>query len=398
VVALLAFSAGVTLALFVRSLRAEASPEARRAIEQLSPVERQQLLRRQERFDELPAEEQQRLRQLHDALSRDPQSDALRTTLREYHEWVLTLSHTQRAELLKLRDATPQRLERVRQLQLDHPPHLRSEDRAALLAWLEKHLQPQLPQRVQFWLRSGGRYSKYRLLWTVYNVWSRGPRSDDDLTIPTPAEQELLGQLSPEAQRQWRRATTPEEKKVLLAAWAMQTIRGMSRGEMPPLPASREALAEFFEKELKPSEREELLALPTRERELRLIWYYLRAHPPDRGSDDNPPRGPFFPPDFGRGEGGPGSGFRPGHGGERSPGGGPGGPPRGGFPGSGGGPAGQRPPATDSGAPAATDSKPPAESDGTSAPSTGTGAQGAGGPEGAGRGRIHFRPTRPSDQ
>ncbi len=406
VVALLAFSAGVTLALFVRTLRADPYPEVRQTIAALSPVERQQLLRLQERFHELPADEQRRLRQLHDALAHDPQEEALRETLRAYHEWVLTLSHTQRAELLKRRDDTAQRLELVRQLQFDHPPHLRSEDRRALVAWLEKHFEPQLPQRAQAWLRAGGRYGSFRLLWTIYNVWSRGPRNDDGLAIRPETEQELLSQLSAEAQRQWRRANTPEEKKLLVAAWAMQIIRRMSRGEIPPLPASREALAEFFEKELKPSEREELLALPTREREQRLIWYYLRAHPPDRGPDDSGPRGPFFPLlDFGRGDGAPGGapgggpgGGRAGHGSER-PGFGPsGGPPRSGPP---SGPSGQRPQGTGGPAPAATSQETEqSPAAGHAPPGGAAGNRPAGGAASGpgGRGRTNFRPPRPSDQ
>ncbi len=74
----------------------------RQRVARLDGDEQQELLRKFERFSTLPAEEQQRLRALEAAISREPRADELQHVLKRYHEWLKTLSSSQRAQLADL--------------------------------------------------------------------------------------------------------------------------------------------------------------------------------------------------------------------------------------------------------------------------------------------------------
>ena len=71
--------------------------EARRAkIAAMDPAQQQDLLRKLERFEALPEAEQQRLRELQAAIDADPNAERLLIVLERYHEWLKTITNSQR--------------------------------------------------------------------------------------------------------------------------------------------------------------------------------------------------------------------------------------------------------------------------------------------------------------
>ena len=73
--------------------------ERRAAIVNLSPAEKQQLLKKQERFIRLPAEQQARIRRLYQDLQDDPRGEELRGVLVRYSAWLKTLTTFEQASL-----------------------------------------------------------------------------------------------------------------------------------------------------------------------------------------------------------------------------------------------------------------------------------------------------------
>jgi len=98
----------------VASAAEETMHERRAQLEQMTDAEKTRLLQKKRRFDELSSQEQDRLRQLYQDLSADPQCERLRGVLERYSEWLKTLTPVERAEIAKL--SAEQRLARVRKL------------------------------------------------------------------------------------------------------------------------------------------------------------------------------------------------------------------------------------------------------------------------------------------
>ncbi|NQT36529.1 MAG: hypothetical protein HQ581_03515 [Planctomycetes bacterium] len=106
--------------------------QRRERIEAMGPESRAELARRWERFGRLPAEEQARLRSIHEQIAGDAHADQLRQVVNHYGHWVGTLPAYVRGELSQGDPA--ERIPRIRQLlrlREDHPgltggPHVES--------------------------------------------------------------------------------------------------------------------------------------------------------------------------------------------------------------------------------------------------------------------------------
>ena len=86
-----------------RSARAiDALAERRQQIESLSADQKEELRVKFAKFEALSSDEQEQLRRLHEQLDSDPQGNQLRRTLARYHEWLKSLSPSDRADLLVL--------------------------------------------------------------------------------------------------------------------------------------------------------------------------------------------------------------------------------------------------------------------------------------------------------
>src|SRR4051812_25212390 len=68
----------------------------------MSPAEKAELARRQKRFEELPAAERERVKQLQQDLAVRPDADELVDIMTRYNEWLKTLSANQLADLRQM--------------------------------------------------------------------------------------------------------------------------------------------------------------------------------------------------------------------------------------------------------------------------------------------------------
>lgn len=312
---------------------AYADPPTRESLESLSAEEKKTLLEKKVRFDSLPTEEQNRLRELNTAITSSAHSQQLHNTLDRYHEWLKSLTTKQRADLLEL--PADKRIERIKELMQEQErsrlrdlggKQLPELDIDAIFDWLdefmkqheEKYLE-RLPEDYRKKLLDQEEVSRRRSL--MRGIIMRGPRND----FPMPMREDfdrLLPTLSAATRAALESAKTPDEKQQLARQWIFSA---MISKVLPA--ASEEDLRKVFN-ELPPDQRERLERKSPEEVKRELTWRFHWKQWPGREGRE--------------GWRGPGSGFGPGP----RPGGGPGGgPPGQGGPGGSGGPGrgGDRP-------------------------------------------------------
>ena len=250
--------------------------ERRKAIEQMTPAEKEDLRRRQKQFSELPLAEQERLRKLHRELEKDPDGKALQAVMGRYHEWCKQVSRLQRDDLLML---TPEkRIAKIQELLADENANkktrdeyrLPSEDLEAIVAWLEEHLNSRLaalPEdtRVKFLSLAPGQRRA-----SIGGMLRQRPPGSPRLFEPTAEEIENLRQrLSTESQAKLARRESHEAKRELLLdwwnGWIAQAVRDAQRKYFDSLlaevPNLDQELVKFFEG-LPVKERNSLLERP----------------------------------------------------------------------------------------------------------------------------------------
>lgn len=291
----------------VGTTRADDAAEARRGwIEKMSPEEKEQLRRRQQRFAELDPAEQERLRRLHQQLQRDPNATQLRRVMQGYCRWFSALPPYRQAELLELEPA--ERVKRIKQLRAEEAQRegsrLPRKDMEGLFRWMEQYVAKHeddilksLPEPVRKGMANldSGR----RRRWLGGIMWQRGQSGppgkpplmgDDDL-------KDLKSNLSDDARKRLD-AESPEKQWQIIAGWVRSAFRHPTgarrfRGGPPPKDL-QEKLDHFFEHELGDEERDRLLSLPGDEMQRELWRMYLgRFKPPD--SPIHRPRGPMPP-------------------------------------------------------------------------------------------------------
>jgi hypothetical protein len=295
------------------ALRAEDLADRRLAIARMSPVDQQELLRKQERFLALPAEEQERLRQFQAVIDADPQASRLRSVLVGYHEWLKTLSPSERYGLAEMPPAD--RVERIKQImrrqELERQRELlTSSDKREIVRWLEdivwqhrdrliKEMPPDARKR---FLKESQEEQRRRLPYAAMRSRRDAPQREqvDEKDI-----ERLSRQLSAKAKDELAKQPSLQEKRKLVGGWISTAMfdrsrfgRGSRRPSMPP----EADLVRFFQEELPARDRDELMGLPSdeaRERLVRLYWQRERGESMLRGG----PR-----PDGPRRDGRPGEG------------------------------------------------------------------------------------------
>jgi hypothetical protein len=335
-----ASAAALFVACCLLTRAAAADPAAQ--IASLSAEQKEELLRKKERFDSLPPAEQDRLRELHKSLASSANAQGLSGVMDRYCEWLKTLTSAQRAELRDL--PVDKRIARIKELLQqqagqrfqEYAGSLPAEDREAIYRWLEDFVvrnQDEITNQLTFDMKrrlndAPDEEARKRML--IMGFQYRRP--DSQMPMPTQEDfGELLASLSPATRKKLDEAKTPEEKQ----ARARELVRAAIFSRVFP-PVSDEELRKFYVS-LPADARDRLEGLDPEQttRELRRMYYYERFR--DRGGPWG--GGPWT------GFGGPrpgGPGFREGE--PREGGGGPGrfGPRRDGQPGS-GPPGGFRP-------------------------------------------------------
>jgi hypothetical protein len=314
VTSLLVSGLAVATVLSVASAAAAADDMASRRLQvsQMTPAEQQELLRKQEQFAALPLEEQDRLRALQAAIDTDAHADRLRQVLKNYHEWLKTLSPAERAELAEL--APEDRVKRIKQLQQRQrvarqeaqlAEVLSVKDMQAIIRWTENILWEhrdkvleQLPPEWRKRLEKEDQQKQRRQLLLAASFSSR--RSGlHPLALVKPADiEELTARLSDPAKQELAKATDLAEQRKVVRGWIGASMHRLEpwqgRRKLPP-PADQE-LADFFQNELRPPQRDRLLKMPNeqmREELRRMYFEHERWDSPGRGFDKGPrPKGP----------------------------------------------------------------------------------------------------------
>lgn len=365
-VAMASMLLGLVAATTARLAGAEETAAERRArVAAMSAEEKQELLRKQQRFAEQPAAEQARLRKLHAELKNSPDREQLQEVLERYYAWRATLSPAERAQLDDL--PAEQRIAQIRELMNKQEEqrfrklvqaNLLPEDRKAIFDWLtafvDRHHES-IIAALPVEYRPREEYNERQriaLAWAMLRRWSQEDFTkepgESKMPRPSTAEvQELLKSLSPQAGEAMKTVKDANVRIKVAQEWIRAAV--MSRN-LPPV--SQDDLREFYVNQLNELDREKLESLAADERQQALQRMYFE-HKFRRGG-----------PGRGRGDGGR-DGRGPGREGGRPPG--PPGPP-GGDPGSDGPPRdgppggfgdGKRPPPED--APFAPPAPPPGE-------------------------------------
>jgi hypothetical protein len=292
----------------------------------MTAEQKDDLRRKKIRFDELNPEDKQRLRDLHSAITTDPNAKELESTVTGYNRWLATLDSAERSTLLDIKDPDS-RIERIKELMQQQEArrfqqyfaNLPENDRETILKWLEDFV-------VTHEDTIGGRlpgYAKQRIAEAadesakrreLFRSWQRWRR---ELNLPLPSSDDhtqLIKQLSAETQKMLESFAaneltkepedqrTPERQQALQQRRVEELVRTAIYSRFFPQ-ISQEELSKFYaamksddprRKQLDGKEGEEL------RRELQRM--YNGEHFFGRGSGP-----PGIPPGSGRGFGPAGS-------------------------------------------------------------------------------------------
>ncbi len=315
--ALLAAGAGI-LGWLLAHVRADETLQERRAkVESLSPAAKEALLERYRRFVRLEPSEQERVRRLQAALAADPQGAELRQVMLHYYDWLKTLPPYQQAELRELapaarvqqvkrllewqaqrRGKAPALAESLRDYRLGRGlvqpagkrgAWLSPQDIEGLLQWFERYVarhadqilrmlpEPQRQQLSRELAQTKDPLRRHELLIAMWLRW----QLDNPGKVPPPDAQDLAdlrSHLSPDTRRRLEQRPLPEQWRLLSSVIPLFVLQQYAARRMDgAFPAvTEEELAQFFEKELKPMQRDQLLNLPAEDMARELWRMYLR--------------------------------------------------------------------------------------------------------------------------
>jgi hypothetical protein len=298
---------------------------ARRSqIERLQPAEQQELLRKQERFSELPLEEQDRLRSLQAALDADANAEKLQQVLLRYHEWLKTLTPSQRSELALLQPK--ERVQQIKRIQRQQQAAreqarrvelLSNQDMRTVVRWTEDlawELRDRLlanmpePQRRNF--DKGNEQRQRRIL--LYRALSlergRRPRSGAPLlAIDQPDIDRLAAELSEPARQELAQAGGLPAQRRVVTGWIGTAVHRLEPGHAGRKlgPLAGEDLVQFLQKDVPLPQRERLLNMPREQMLEELRGMYFERGRGDTGYPGGP-RPPWLdgkPSDRSKGDG-----------------------------------------------------------------------------------------------
>jgi hypothetical protein len=273
-------------------------PERREHIEKMSSSDKEELVQAQERFADLDAEHQQRLRALHAAIESDPDAARLRRLMQHYGNWTKSLSSYSRAELTELDPAA--RIEGIKKRLNEEQAReggrrLDDKDIEIVRQWMNDYatrhaaqVLAKLPESQQKDWNERAPLTRHRLIFLeIWQPWlgfgGRALVRPPPVTTPPPLWTDedwtlLLKVLGPEERDRLEKAKPPEQWQ-LLSVWcrrALQQFRPASRnvrGGSPKI--DDEGLVDFFEK-LPTEEQNRLLNLPGEESYRALLQLYVR--------------------------------------------------------------------------------------------------------------------------
>lgn len=298
----------------------EAADENLARLEGMTDAEKTALLQKKRRFDDLPAAEQERLREFHAALQADPRQAELKHVLERYSGWLRTLTPLERAELTSL--PADKRLKKIGELLHDQDAQrfrmmakgflLTPEDLSTIQQWcdefIDNHAQEVLdhiPADVFKGMtgRAKGPYVPERDRPFVASLYMLPV--PESVNMPRPNREDevrLQSRISKEAREILARAKDDKERSEIIQNWTWAAVR--SRMRVNP---STDELDQFAQT-LDEKERFRLENLPRDRMYRELRWMYgqkrFGGEPgrPGRGGGkvrrwgDGPSDGPGPPP------------------------------------------------------------------------------------------------------
>ncbi len=273
--------------------RADLLEQRRARLAAMSASEKSGVAWALERLEALDPAERERLRRLNRRIDAHPESEALRRTAGRYYEWLKTQPLYRRAEIGELPPA--ERIAVVRRLLEEEEERALRRPKAAdaegLLAWMtefarrhEAEVLATLPPERKEELESDPEH-RTRLVMSILWMRWRGEQRDE---LPQPTEKDLVRiyEVLTPATREKLRARPPQAQWELISSWARYLVhyQGDLEGGAWTMPEVSEAeLMHFFEYELTPEQRDELLALPGERMQRRLRQLYFRIKVPHGG-------------------------------------------------------------------------------------------------------------------
>ncbi|HEX5442835.1 MAG TPA: hypothetical protein VFW87_03355 [Pirellulales bacterium] len=269
---------------------------ARRAkIAAMDPVQRQELLRRYERFSHLDAAEQQRLRDLQTQIDADPNAERLHRILARYHEWLKTIKPAERALLAELpRDKRVEEIERLQRHQriAQRMEPLTRKDAGEIAGWINNLVKDHRDDVIAAMSEADRkRFEKQndsaQQRWLTYRIFGGRRGSERQSRVSAEDIQRLAERLSPGARAELDKESNAEARRRLVGLWVYGMLyrapQYRDRDGRRVNTLVSEELLEFLQTEVPPAEREQLLKKPREEmlRELRRM-YFERGRAEDR--------------------------------------------------------------------------------------------------------------------
>jgi hypothetical protein len=284
-------------------------------LQQMTAEQKEDLGRKKVRFDELSAEEKQRLRDLHRSINADSNSRELTDTVTRYNRWLGNLDSDIRSKLLDIKDPD-ERIARIKELMQqqeerrfhDLAPNLPEDDRRTIYSWLGEfvtahadtirdRLPPTLKKRIDDAPDSD---AKRRELFGSWLRWRR------ELELPFPAGDDytqLLKKLSADTRKQLESAasTDPEQQTKRVA----DLVRAALYSRYFPRASQDELLKFYADMKADDPRRQSLQGLEGEALHRRLDWYFNSERMGGPGSGwgrrgggrfDGKDRGPSEPP------------------------------------------------------------------------------------------------------
>jgi hypothetical protein len=292
-------------------------------IRELSPEEKSRLLAHQQRFDRLPEDEKQRLREIQQDVAAE--TDTLRGVLERYDQWLADLSY---AESSDVRSKPPEkRVEKIKTLrekelksQLDSrasESDLTDADWKVIRNWWsdfvknnESRLIAKLPPQSQEMLKKlSAKQRQQRLQMMAFSQRKKQGRGKIQIKPTSKNIATLVQSLSPDAQRQLKSKKTSDAQLAIVARWVQADMRRRVKKSIAPYIDPKE-LERFSREHLSKAEQLKLRKMPEQQRRRELAKRYVRwqlskrSHPGPRPPQrDRPHRPGHRPPHHGpRGE------------------------------------------------------------------------------------------------
>jgi len=278
----------------------ESTSERITRIEGLTAQQKEELSQKKKRFDDLAADEKERIRKLHHDLEKRPDCKELSGVMKHYNDWLKTLTTNQLVDLRNLPEekrvehikslVEKQRKEEQQKTWRKLAEQASPEDLETIFDWLKEFVQKHRDAMVRavpgdFGKRLAAMPDKDRQTLVLIHQMLSSQRFGPGNVRPGEKDvHELHARLSSEAKKFFDSTTDFPRRIQLISIWSRAAWWSKAFPNV-----TGEQLANFFDK-LPAQERDRLEGMPQVERDSELRWMYARVNFYKRGEfGDRPP-------------------------------------------------------------------------------------------------------------